>query len=228
LRPCSRPTRTFLPIRERRVQRQLRVPCVAMRRLLLVIALLLAGCGSPASSTSTEPTAIPITPMPASTVTPGPTSAPSATPTSPCTPGQFEIGINNQQGAAGTIFATFEIRNTSTSDCTENGYAKLQMLTASGGLLLTSWSNDNSMASPGQVDLPPSTVALGTAGATGHGFFLVSWSDASCSGAAAETPKSWRIVLPTSGFEAVVAAMPLSMVCAGAIKVGPIKPAPYT
>ena len=213
--------------------RELRVPCVAMRRLLLPMALLgalglLAGCGSPATSTSTEPTAIPITPTPVTTPTPAPMPTPTATPNGPCKPGQFEISINNQQGAAGTIYATFEIRNASATDCMENGYAKLQMLTSTGNLLSTTWSNDNSMASPGPVDLAPGTVPLGAAGATGHGYFLVSWSDASCSGAAAETPKSWRVVLPTSGFQTDVTATPLSMVCGGAIKVGPIKPAPYT
>jgi hypothetical protein len=145
----------------------------------------------------------------------------------PCKPGQFGITINNQQGAAGTIFATFEIRNTSATDCTEEGYALLQMLSSSGGQLTTAWSNDNSMASPSPVDLPPGTDPPGAAGATGHGFFLVSWSDASCSAAAATSPKYWQITLPTSGFQTDVTAISESDVCGGAIKVGPIKSAPY-
>lgn len=70
-------------------------------------------------------------------------------------PGQFEVAILNTQGAAGTIYATFEIRNASTTDCTEDGYAKLQMLNSGGGLLNTTWTNDNSMASPSPTDLPP-------------------------------------------------------------------------
>ncbi len=198
-----------------------------MPMVVLGAAGLIAGCGSPTSSTSTEPTAIPVTPTPVATATVAPTPTPTATPPVACKPGQFEISINNQQGAAGTIYATFEIRNTATGDCTENGYPKLQMLSSSRSLLSTSWSNDNSMASPGPVDLPPSSVPLGAAGASGHGYFLVSWSDASCSASVAETPKFWQILLPTSGFQTDVTSVPESMVCGGAIKVGPIKSAPY-
>jgi hypothetical protein len=143
-------------------------------------------------------------------------------------PGQFDIAILNTQGAAGTIYATFEIRNSTTSDCTENGYAKLQMLGSGGALLNTSWSNDNSMASPSPVALPPGTEPLGAAGASGHGYFLVSWTDASCSQAQAEMPKFWQVTLPTSGFQTDVTDIDTSMVCGGAIKVGPIKSAPYT
>ena len=143
-------------------------------------------------------------------------------------PGQFEVDILNTQGAAGTIYATFEIRNASTSDCTEDGYAKLQMLTSGGGLLNTTWSNDNTMAQPSQTDLPPGTQPLGAAGATGHGYFLVSWPDATCTAAQAVQPKLWRVRLPTSHFQTNVPDIDSSMVCGGAIKVGPIKSAPYT
>jgi hypothetical protein len=204
---------------------------VLARPVLLVAASALAACGSSSPSvTITEPTAIPTTPTPVvtSTPTPAPTPTPTATPPIPCMPGQFEIDILNTQGAAGTIYATFEIRNTSTSSCTENGYTKLQMLSSGGGLLKTSWTNDNSMASPGPVSLPPGTEPLGAVGASGHGYFLVSWSDATCSAAQAETPKFWRVTLPTSRFQTDVTDVQSSMVCGGAIKVGPIKPAPYT
>jgi hypothetical protein len=143
-------------------------------------------------------------------------------------PGQFEISINNQQGAAGTIYDTYEIRNTSTDDCTENGYPKLQMLSSGNHDLSTSWTNDNSLASPGPVDLPPGTMPLGASGATGHGFFSVSWSDVSCTPAASNTPAFWQVTLPTSGFQTDVTAMSGSNVCGGAIRVGPIKAVPYT
>jgi Protein of unknown function (DUF4232) len=202
---------------------------VLLPPVLLVAASALAACGSSSPSvTITEPTAIPTTPTPVVTPTPAPTPTPTATPPVPCMPGQFELDILNTQGAAGTIYATFEIRNTSTSDCTENGYAKLQMLASGGGLLKTSWTNDNSMASPGPVNLPPGTEPLGAVGATGHGYFLVSWTDATCSAAQAEKPKFWRVTLPTSRFQTDVTDVQSSMVCGGAIKVGPIKPAPYT
>ena len=200
-----------------------------MRRALLPTVLIaaagvLAACGSSSpTDTVTEPT------LPAATATPvsTPTPTPTATPPTPCMPGQFEIAILNTQGAAGTLYATFEIRNASTIDCTENGYAKLQLLGSGGGLLNTSWTNDNSMASPGPVDLPPGTDPLGAAGATGHGYFVVSWSDV-CTPAQTETPKFWQVTLPTSRFETDVTDIDSSMVCSGAIKVGPIKPAPYT
>ena len=217
-----------------RAQRGLRVPCVAMRRVLVPAVLLaaaggLAACGSSSPAvTSTEPTTLPVTPTPAVTATPAPTPTSTATPPVACMPGQFEIAILNTQGAAGTIYATFEMRNSSTSDCTENGYAKLQMLATGGSLLNTTWSNDNSMASPGPVDLPPGTEPLGAAGAPGHGYFLVSWTDATCSAAQAEMPKFWQVTLPTSHFQTDVTDAGSSMVCGGAIKVGPIKSAPYT
>jgi len=104
----------------------------------------------------------------------------------------------------------------------------MQMLSSTGGKIFTSWSNDKSLASPGPVDLPPGTDPLGTPGVTGHGFFLVWWSDASCAGSAANTPKSWSVTLPTSHFQTVLPATDSSVVCGGAIKVGPIKPAPYS
>jgi Protein of unknown function (DUF4232) len=211
-----------------------RVRSTAMQRLLFPLAGLaaagvIAGCGSSTSTPSeTAGVTTQATPTPVATVAPTPTPVPTPTPAIPCMPGQFDISINNQQGAAGTIFATFEIRNTTTSDCTENGYPKLQMLGPSGGELSTSWTNDNSMASPSSVDLSPGSDPLGAAGATGHGYFLVSWSDATCSAAASTSPKFWQITLPTSGFQTEVTAMPESDVCSGAIKVGPIKSAPYS
>jgi hypothetical protein len=215
-----------------RMNRLQRVRSTAMQRLLLPVAVLAAGviaaCGSTSNSPSeTAAVTTESTPTAAPTVAPTPTPLPTPTPTTPCMPGQFEITINNQQGAAGTIFATFEIRNTSTSDCTENGYPKLQMLGSGGGQLTTMWSNDNSVASPSPVDLAPGSEPLGAAGATGHGYFLVSWSDATCSAAASTSPKYWQVTLPTSGFQTAVTAMPSSDVCSGAIKVGPIKSAPY-
>lgn len=216
-----------------RARRELRVPCVAMRRVLaptvlLAMAGVLAACGSSIpSATSTEPTPIPVTPTPVATPTLAATGTPTATPPIACMPGQFGIAILNTQGAAGTIYATFEIRNTSTSDCTENGYAKAQLLGSGGALLNTTWTNDNSMASPGAVDLPPGTEPLGAAGATGHGYFLVSWSDV-CTPAQTEKPKFWQVTLPTSRFQTDVTDIDSSMVCSGAIKVGPIKPAPYS
>jgi hypothetical protein len=201
---------------------------VLVGSLLAVAASALAACSSSSPAvTINEPTAIPTTPTPVVTPTPARTPTPTATPPIPCMPGQFEVDILNTQGAAGTIYATFEIRNTSTSGCTENGYAKVQMLASGGGLLNTSWTNDNSMASPGPVNLPSGTEPLGAVGATGHGYFLVSWSDATCSAAQAEMPKFWRVTLPTSRFQTDVTDVQSSMVCGGAIKVGPIKPAPY-
>jgi hypothetical protein len=219
-----------------RVERGLRVPCVAMRRVLVSTVLVtavsvLAACGSSTPPSSNGPTAtatLAPTVAPTPTATPVPTPTPTATPPIPCMPGQFDIAMLNTQGAAGTIYATFEIRNSTTSDCTENGYAKLQMLGSGGALLNTSWTNDSSMASPGPVDLPSGTEPLGAAGASGHGYFLVSWTDATCSQAQAETPKFWQVTLPTSGFQTDVTDIDTSMVCSGAIKVGPIKSAPYT
>ncbi|HEY6468275.1 MAG TPA: DUF4232 domain-containing protein [Candidatus Dormibacteraeota bacterium] len=205
-----------------------------MQRLLFPLALfaaagVVAGCGSSTPTASkTAAVTTQATPTPVATAVPTPTPVPTPTAAIPCMPGQFEITINNQQGAAGTIYATFEIRNTTTSDCTENGYPKLQMLGPNGGELATQWTNDNSMASPSATDLAPGTEPLGAAGATGHGYFLVSWTDATCSAAASTSPKFWQITLPTSGFQTDVTAMPDSDVCGGDIKVGPIKSAPYT
>ena len=198
--------------------------------LLLASASLLAACGSSSpSETVIEPTPFQVTPTPESTQTTAPaTASASSTASGPCMPGQFDVDILNTQGAAGTIYATFEIRNSSTSDCTEDGYAKLQMLSSGGGLLNTSWSNDNTMASPSLTDLPPGTQPLGAAGATGHGYFLVSWTDATCTAAQSVQPKLWQVILPTSHFQTNVPDIDSSMVCGGAIKVGPIKSAPYT
>lgn len=195
----------------------------------LVAAGVIAGCGS-STPTPSETAAVTTqaTPTAVATIAPTPTPVSTPTPAIPCMPGQFEVSINNQQGAAGTIYATFEIRNTSTTDCTENGYAKVQMLANGGGLLSTSWTDDNSKASPSAVNLTAGSDPLEAAGATGHGYFLVSWTDATCSAAASTSPKYWQITLPTSGFQTDVTAMPGSDVCGGAIKIGPIKSAPYS
>jgi hypothetical protein len=202
--------------------------------LLLASAAGLAACGSSTpSATVIEPTPFPVTPTPAVTAQSAPTptassSTPTAVPSGPCMPGQFDVAILNTQGAAGTIYATFEIRNASTTDCSEDGYARLQLLNAGAGRLNTTWTNDSSMATPSLTDLPPGTQPLGTAGATGHGYFLVSWTDATCTAAQAEQPKFWSVTLPTSRFQTNVADIDSSMVCGGAIRVGPIKSAPYT
>jgi Protein of unknown function (DUF4232) len=198
--------------------------------LLLASASLLAACGSSSpSETVIEPTPFQVTPTPESTQATAPaTASASSTASGPCMPGRFEVDILNTQGAAGTIYATFEIRNSSTSDCSEDGYAKLQMLSSGGGLLNTSWTNDNTMASPSLTDLPPGTQPLGAAGATGHGYFLVSWTDATCTAAQSVQPKLWQVILPTSHFQTNVPDIDSSMVCGGAIKVGPIKSAFYT
>src|SRR5580693_8340692 len=104
--------------------RRVRVPT-----LLLVSAAGLAACGSSTpSATVIEPTPFSVTPSPAAPTPTASSSTPTAMPSGPCMPGQFEIAILNTQGAAGTIYATFEIRNASTTDCTEDGYAKVQML----------------------------------------------------------------------------------------------------
>ncbi len=230
---CCTPTRTSRPVPDARAA-HIAGTLVAMRRalvptLLLASASLLAACGSSSPSAKViEPTPFQVTPSPESSQTAATSATPTATSTGPCTPGEFEIGMLNTQGAAGTIYATFEIRNSSTSDCTEFGYAKLQMLSAGGGLLNTGWTNDNTMASPSPTDLPPDTDPLGAAGATGHGYFLVSWTDATCSAAQAVQPKLWKVTLPTSHFQTNVTDIDSSMVCGGAIKVGPIKSAPYT
>ncbi len=160
----------------------LRVPCVAMRRtlvpaLVLVSAAVIAACGSSSpSSTIIEPTPFQVSPTPVITAaaepTPTATATASPTPSGPCMPGQFEIAILDTQGAAGTIYATFEIRNASTTDCTEDGYAKLQMLTPGGGLLNTTWSNDNSLASPCTTDLPPALRRSGHPARRATGFSL--------------------------------------------------------
>ena len=144
-------------------------------------------------------------------------------------PGQFDIAILNTQGAAGTIYATFEIRNSTTSDCTEDGYAKLQMLGAGGAAAEhhVDQRQLDGFPGPGRTFLRAPNRS-GPSGASGHGYFLVSWTDATCSQAQAEMPKFWQVTLPTSGFQTDVTDIDTSMVCGGAIKVGPIKPAPYT
>ena len=133
-----------------------------------------------------------------------------------CMPGQFEIAILNTQGAAGTIYATFEIRNTSTADCTENGYAKVQMLTSGGGLLNTSWIQ-RQLARRRRVrsTFRRARSRSGPSGASGHGYFLVSWSDV-CTAAQAEMPKFWQVTLPTSRFQTDVTDVGSSIVCSGA------------
>src|SRR4030081_3128716 len=111
------------------------------RRALTLALTLLAAAGRQGTPThsQTSPTSAVLSPSatPAATPTPGASSspnaappAPSAVPVSRCRTQQLAVRFAGSQGAAGTIFLTFRLSNTSSTECSLRGFVGLQMLDA--------------------------------------------------------------------------------------------------
>ena len=195
---------------------------------MLAFAGALCACAPAAPAASATPSATPIsTPTPTSTPTPS-TPALTGTPTPSsfqCLASGLQVKLSDEQGAAGTIHAEYEVRSAD-GTCVLNGYPGVVMLNPSGGALTTS-VQDESGTTPRTVTLPPGTAPDGAVGATGHGWFTLSWNDSQCAGSQANIPTTWRFSLPGAAGTVDVSARDqsgaLPVVCNGALTVGPLQ-----
>lgn len=106
----------------------------------LAVALGLAGCSpsnSTAGSSTTTTRANVTTTSASSSTTSGSTTSSTAAGLVTCLPNQLTAEAGMSNGAAGTIEMTITMTNTSTVTCTMDGYAGMQLLSASGASLPT-------------------------------------------------------------------------------------------
>jgi hypothetical protein len=114
------------------------------RAFTLTLTLLAAaGCQGTSTHSPAQPTSAVLSPSPTATpsekVPPSPgassstsaaPAAPSAGPLSRCRTQQLAVRFAGSQGAAGTIFLTFRLSNTGSTECSLRGFVGLQMLDA--------------------------------------------------------------------------------------------------
>lgn len=135
--------------------------------VVAAVGLLAAACSSApahrsgvgAHHRSTTPTT---TASPATTST-GASSSTSSGASTTCTAAQLAGAVTGMQGGAGTLELTVALRNSSSSSCTMDGYAGLQLLGSGGAQLPTDTHQGGGLAfesvAPSPVDLAPGQVA---------------------------------------------------------------------
>jgi hypothetical protein len=113
-----------------------------MTRRAFTLALTLlaaAGCQATPTHSGARPTSAVLSPSPAPTPsekiapTPAASASPSPPPAGPvsrCRTQQLAVRFAGSQGAAGTIFLTFRLANTGSTECSLSGFVGLQMLDA--------------------------------------------------------------------------------------------------
>jgi hypothetical protein len=193
---------------------------VDMRRLaaLPLLFLALAACES------------------STTVTPRPSPSPSPAAVTPrCHTTDLEATIAQIQGAAGTIYATFEFRNKSAAACDVYGYPGTAMLDAKGSPVPTTAIRTPEYpghpSGPVLVNLPPGTPALGAADHHGHAVSLFSFNDVTCASSSTNSPFQWQLTPPDETTSLLVPAHRgdsyTSPVCGGKVMVRPMAPPGY-
>lgn len=122
-------------------------PARVIAAVLLATAVATTGCS--AHSTATPPSAAPQPPTTAPHLSPGPTSPPQPgpgpdtppsnrgpsgdrPPTAGCSASALQGSVQGTDGAAGTIWFTIQLRNTSTGTCTVKGVPEVRLLGAQG------------------------------------------------------------------------------------------------
>jgi hypothetical protein len=157
-----------------------RLLCAASTAMLVVTACSPSLAATPTPSTATPTVAQPTTAATASPATAaGPTASPAATvAASPsavaapkCTSSQLAARFVSGQGAAGTLFDTLELTNTSGPACTLNGFVSVQLLDAAGNPLPTATVSDGGQLG-GRPGPAPFVLAPRAASQ-----FVLAWSD---------------------------------------------------
>lgn len=179
---------------------------------LVVLGLVLGGCGNPGSSTATA--------SPSSRISDAPSApaSPAAGPTA-CRTADLEAAVASESGAAGHIGLDFEVRNKSMVMCRLFGYFGLSLLTSEGKVGIDAQRSTRiftaSTGAPTVTLLPPNSLSLPTAPATGlpavvagHAHFAAAYSDV-CDNAPSTTGNAWQLFPPDE-------TVPMSVLTPGA------------
>ena len=197
--------------------------------LVLVPAALLSACGG-SSTTSGTPTgstaSASSTPAASTTASAAPTATPAS---SACTGSELNVVFGGESSASGGQQGlTALLANNSGTACKLSGTIGAQLLTSSGGLLTTSWSDPSA---PGSAWLVPDRVALDAWWPqSGEATVTISWhtgdvQPGQCSGAA---PSVGEISLSVPGGGSVTGTLTSALAqismapCKGVIVLGPV------
>jgi len=102
---------------------------------LLVIVVVVAACGGPASTVS--PTATPtIAPSPTNAASPVPTAAPTTAAAGACVASQLAARVTGWDSGAGSRFAEVEITNSGSAPCSMPALDEVQLVDGHGSVLI--------------------------------------------------------------------------------------------
>jgi Domain of unknown function (DUF4232) len=192
----------------------------------LSLTALLAACSSPSPATSPSPSApISAAPSPSPTSTSPPTTTPTAAPTSSgpqeCTASQLQGAMDSTQGAAGTIYTGWEVRDTAAVACTLDGYFGVQISSQGSNLSLSYTPYSGNGVSPAPVLLQPGTAPIDSGNDVGHAIFYMRWSDVCNS---PEAPNAFEFTPPHLTGSFTVSVTSTSVNLCGHVDIGPISP----
>lgn len=157
-----------------------------MRGAVLAAVLVLTACGSaPALQAQTSP-------QPTATAPSAPPETPSSTGVKACATSALKLSLVGTQGAAGHIFASLVLTNTSSSPCTLDGFPNGQLFNASGASVTTRVVDRGGELSSSP---PPSKFVLAP---TQRASFTVSWGDANVGTEICKRATTIEIGLPGS------------------------------
>jgi len=129
--------------------------------VLAVGGLLVAACSSTPSANGTTTTAPPTTTTTAAPSTTSSSTTTTAATTATCLPTQLKITPQQGSGAAGTIELSFLMVNTSSTNCSMQGYPGLQLLSSAGAALPTNVIRGGGPSFPtAAANNPPTLVVL--------------------------------------------------------------------
>ena len=172
---------------------------------MVVVGLVLAGCGNTTSSTASSSPSSPVSVAPSDQPLPSDQASP-APGSKACKTADLEVAIGSESGAAGHIGLDFEFRNRSTATCRLFGYFGLSLLTSEGKVGIAAQRSTRiftaSTGPPTALLLPPNSPPLPTGPATGvpaavagHGHVAAAYSDV-CNNAPSGTGNAWQLYPP--------------------------------
>lgn len=170
----------------------------------------MAGCTPSQSSSGTSP-------PPASSATTASTTSTSPLPSTlaHCQASDLVGSVSGQQGAAGTVEVTVELRNVSIAPCAVEGFPGAQLTDAGGNELPTGVVRGGSFAF---TDFAPAPLTL-PAGAAGY--FNLGYSDVTTGSAPCEAAAAlW--VTPPDDVEQLTISQSMSVCDGGRLTVSPV------
>jgi hypothetical protein len=197
----------------------------------LAVAGLLAACSSPSSPSSSatsstgtsSPSSAPSASASLTVPTVAPTSSAAPTPSGPqeCTASQLQGALDTNQGAAGSIYTGWEVRNSSSVSCTLDGYFGVQM-SSNGTQDPASYTpTSGNGVSPTLVVLPPNTAPVNSGNDVGHAVFYMRWNDV-CDTPA--QPDAFEFTPPQLSGAFTVSVASAHFEACSPLEIGPISP----